>query len=428
MIKINLLKEIEKTKKKELESKEETSTPLALPKEEPKADLEKKVEEVKAETPKEKIVEKDNSADNFEDIEEKETQVENLIDEQKVNKIEEKVVEIDKEDTKISAIESQEEEEPAEEKPSPFRPIKFDTNASVPKPEETSSEPENLKEEQTFPSESETESKPKKEEQTEETVTTETKTDSETSKTESDSENEVEEESVLIDEEKPAVPFRVVESSIGEDDDEISYDDFADSKMPHILVAIAILAVIGVSAYYLWTINDEIVDPVADGTSTEYQEEMPSESENLIPGDEEITEIPQEENFTFDESATQIAESKEEETPIETFEPEPVKEEPKETEVSTPPVIQPTKGNPETTLTTSANVNFKKITLPNALILDRDVSAGEFKITCFAQKKFTRGVVAEFKKRGGYSQLNINVRTDIRDGKIGDLIVFSGKN
>lgn len=426
MIKINLLKEIEKTKKKELESKEETSTPLSLPKEEPKADLEKKVEEVKAEIPKEEIVEEDNSADNFEDIEEKETQVENFIDEQKVDKIEEEVVEIEKENTKISEIENQQEEEPAEEKPSPFRPIKFDTSASIPKSDE-SPEPENLKEEQTFPSESETESKPK-EQQTEENITTEIKTDSETSKTESDSENEVEEESVLIDEEKLAVPFRVVESSIGEDDDEISYDDFADSKMPHILVAIAILAVIGISAYYLWTINDEIVDPIADGTSTEYQEEMPSESENLIPGDEEITEIPQEENFTFDESATQIAESKEEETPIETFEPEPVKEEPKETEVSTPPVIQPTKGNPETTLTTSANVNFKKITLPNALILDRDVSAGEFKITCFAQKKFTRGVVAEFKKRGGYSQLNINVRTDIRDGKIGDLIVFSGKN
>ncbi|KAA3599233.1 MAG: hypothetical protein DWQ06_09940 [Calditrichaeota bacterium] len=418
MIKINLLKEIENSKAKELEPKEEVLTPI-----QPKPEIVQEPTEIEQQQTEPELVaeaEAIETADNFDDVEEKET----LID-----------AESPSEEIEVKNAETELEE--VEEKRSPFRPIKFDTSV----PEKVEDEPEEEKIElianEQKDEEIKDEDSEQKETESEEThieMEEETKKEKSLEKSEQvEDENEKTEEnddeSVIVDDAKPAVPFRVVESSIEEDDDDIEFTEFTDSKMPHILVTIAILAVIGASGYYLWTINDDLVDQsVADKVpSEEYQEEMPSESVSISEEikDDEITEIPQEE-FKFDESASSKIE-------------EPISAKPKPTSTTTetkkeeklpktPPVTKEAKETPEPAFTTTGNVNFNKVTIPNALILKRDVSAGEFKITCFSQKKFTREVVAEFKKRGGYSQLNINVRTDIRDGKIGDLIIFTGKN
>ncbi len=409
MIKINLLKEIEKSKKVELEPQKEDSVPIQKPQELPQ---EVETPQIEPEIVNEEEIK---TADNFDDVEEKETLVE------KIKELKEEIEVESPQKEEVTSVEEQ-----TEEKRSPFRPIKFDTNTLIEDEEkvedETNQKPlktETIKEETVVSKDSEPiEDDINPKEISKQELTTEKKSQ--------DSENkEDEEESVIIDEDKPAIPFRVVESSIEDDDDEVAYDDFTGSKMPHILVAIAIFAVIASSGYYLWTMNDDLVETVAERNPSEkYQEEIPTETAKILEeskSDQEISAIVQEENFSFDESdETEKA-------------PETIKESKMITETaSQKPIVEKESvkknSTTETTFTTTGNVNFNKITLANALILKREVSAGEFKITCFSQKKFTRGVVAEFKKRGGYSQLNINVRTDIRDGKIGDLVVFSGKN
>lgn len=408
MIKINLLKENGKSKKIDLEPKEEVLTSI------------KEIKEV--ESPQNVPLTSVNreelqTVDNFDDVMgEKETPLVNEPENFKKGKDEVESIELKE---KIS-------NEQIEMKNSPFRPIKFDAISSE---GETVNEP--IKEEIEKTRENvEAENEEIELNERKETTNFE-KTNSEKDELSKasnqnletkDAEIEDEKEFDKVNNDKPKISFRVVESSIEEDDEEVTFEDFTSSKMPHILVAIAILAIIGVSGYYLWTMNDDLAEPIAKRTPAE---EIPTEvaaTSERSKIDPEISSILEENEFEFEETSP-VNEKPVEKTKI-SSETTSNSLETATNQIQNPPNQAPS----TTTFTNSANVNFKEITLPNALILKREFSSGEFKITCFSQKKFTRGVVEEFKKRGGYSQLNINVRTEIRDGQIGDLIIFTGKN